>query len=207
MTEDPRIDELMEYLDSVDENGEPTSIALIAKRVTSYLKVVEGLREELDAGHAAIEQLEERADNLSTRLAERNSLRDDITLMAQSAAVKASFSTTSSKAAQLRGEAAEKQKNLRQFESEYEIDTKRYNEVSRLLESGQARLMETRDQIARRMNIIDALLQRAEIDWPAYFFEENRRLKSAKTGARVVRPASRGSGRGRRRIIRRRRAS
>lgn len=207
MTDDPRISELLEYLDTVDEHGEPTSIALIAKRVTSYLKVVEGLREELDESHAAIDQLEERAYNLSTRLAERNSLRDDITLMAQSAAVKASFSTTSSKAAQLRSEAFEKKQNLQQFEAEYQVDQKRFAEVNRLLESGQARLMETRDQIARRMNIIDALLQRAEIDWPAYFFEENRRLKSAKSGGRVVRPASRGSGRGRRRIIRRRRAS
>ena len=206
MNEDPRIDELMEYLDSVDAKGEPTSIALIAKRVASYAEVVGGLREQLDASHSAIEELESRAENLATHLNERNSLRDDITLMAQDAAIKASFSTTSARGAQLRKDGASKQKELRQFESDLAVDEKRFKELNRALESGRIRLMEMRDQIARRMNIIDALLQRAEVDWPSYFFEENRRLKSAKGAAKaVVRPAARG--RGRRRVVRRRRAS
>ncbi len=200
----------MSYLDAADDSGEPTSIALIARRVESYLEVVNSLREELDGQHAAIDDLEVRAINLSNLLEERASLRDDIVLMAETAATKASFASTAGRGAELRNNAAEKRKNLQEFEAKYAEDERRKKEVMRALETGQTKMMETRDQISRRMNIIDALLQRAEIEWPSYFFDENKRIKAKQVSqtSRTVRPRrSRSSGRGRTRIIRRRRAS
>ncbi len=198
----------MDYLDAVDEDGQPTSIALIARRVRSYLDVVENLRAELEEHHESASDLEVRADNLKRRVEERESLRGDITDMAQTAAMKATFATTSGRGTQLRNEAVEKRKDLQQFEKDYAEDEKRLKEVMRALEGQQTRMMETRDQIARRMNIIDALLQRAEIEWPAYFFEENKRLKSSKGGEEGAgAPLVRRRGRGRRRVVRRRRAS
>lgn len=176
--EDPRIDELLEHLDAVDENGELTSIALIARRGYSYLEIIENLRAELRDYHTSVSDLEQRAENLTQTISERSKLRADITDLAQTAAMKAAFSTTTARGAQLRKEASDKRKDLSQFEEDLAHDQARLKEVTRALEGKQARLMETRDQIARRMNIIDALLQRAEIEWPAYFFEENERLKS-----------------------------
>ena len=203
--EDPRIDELMEFLDSVDEDGQPTSIALIARRVSSYMEIISKLREELDEYHSSVEDLEIRRDNLAKRMDERKSLREDITQNAQDAAAKAAFSTTS-RGALLRKEAAEKRRELKQFEGDYVDDEKRFREVTKALDNGKSRLMDIRDQIARRMNIIDALLQRAEIEWPSYFFEENDRLKAAKgLEGELARPGQRR--RGRRRVVRRRRAS
>ena len=209
MIDDPRIDELMEFIDSVDDNGEPTSIALIARRVASYLEVVKGLRQELDESHASVLELEGRAENLATRLEERESLSADITLMAQDAAIKAAFSSSGSRSAQLRKDVAQKQSDLKQFQADYDEDSKRLVEVKRALNTRHTRLIEARDQIARRMNIIDALLQRAEIEWPSHFFEENSRIKSAHGGSgnAAARPAPKGRSRARRRVVRRRRAS
>lgn len=199
----------MEFIDSVDDNGEPTSIALIARRVASYLEVVKGLRQELDESHASVLELEGRAENLATRLEERESLSADITLMAQDAAIKAAFSSSGSRSAQLRKDVAQKQSDLKQFQADYDEDSKRLVEVKRALNTRHTRLIEARDQIARRMNIIDALLQRAEIEWPSYFFEENSRIKSAHGGSgnAAARPAPKGRSRARRRVVRRRRAS
>lgn len=206
--EDPRIEELMDYIDAVDENGDPTKIALIARRVDSYLEVVAGLRVELDEHHESVNELEERAANILERLQERDTVRIDITEVAQTAAMRASYVTTTGRGAQLRQDAAQKHKDLRQFEADYADDDRRYKEAMRALSSKQERLMEMRDQIARRMNIVDALLQRAEIEWPAYFFDENERLKAKKTSATSSTTRRRsGRGGGRRRIIRRRRAS
>jgi predicted nucleic acid-binding Zn-ribbon protein len=205
--EDPRIDELLQHVDAVDENGEPTSIALIARSVSSYLEAVENLREELQDYHSSVSSLEQRAENLTQSINKRSTLRGDITDMAQTAAMQAAFSTTTARGAQLRKDANEKRKNLTQFEDDFAKDQARLKEVMRAIQGKQARLMETRDQIARRMNIIDALLQRAEIEWPSYFYEENERLKAkqSNTSASPVRHVSKR--RPHRRIIRRRRAS
>ena len=207
MLEDPRIDELMDHIDDVDEHGEPTSIALIARRVDAYLDVVDDLREDLAKHHKFVEDLEERASNLRSTLLERDTLRGDITDQAQTAAMKAAVAITTAQGAQLRQDAMEKQKALKQFEADYARDEQRYKEAMRALESRHLLVMETRDQIARRMNIIDALLQRAEIDWPSYFFEENERLKAKNKTATSSTRRRGGRGRGRRRIIRRRRAA
>ena len=198
--EDPRIAELLECIDDVDELGAPTKLALIAKRVQSYVDIVAKLREELASFHTEVESLETRAENLSQLIEDRKTLKSDISEMAQEAAVKAAFSM-SSRGAALRKDAAEKHHNLQEFQGDFANDQKRLKEVMRALDSRRERLQETRDQIARRMNIIDALLQRAEIEWPAYFFEENDRLKAA---ARQGQPAPLRRRRGRRRVVRRR---
>lgn len=204
--EDPRIEELMDYIDAADDAGEPTAIALIARRVESYLEVVAELRVELDEHHKAADDLEARASNLAVSLKERELLRNDITDAAQTAVMRVALTTSTGRATQVKKEAAEKQRALQQFEADYENDDRRYKAALRALDGKQARLMELRDQVARRMNIIDALLQRAEIEWPSYFFDENERMKAKKSAASstVRRRPSRG---GRRRIIRRRRAS
>jgi chromosome segregation ATPase len=205
--EDPRIDELLEHVDAVDENGELTSIALIARRVSSYLEIVENLREELGDYHSSVSDLEQRAENLAMSIHERTSIRGDITEQAQTTAMKAAFSITTASGAQLRKEATEKRENLAQFEADFAHDQARLKEVTKALESKQSRLMETRDQIARRMNIIDALLQRAEIEWPSYFFEENERLKARQHGTTGSQTRHAPKRRSHRRVIRRRRAS
>lgn len=205
--EDPRIEELMDYIDSVDDSGQPTAVALIAKRVASYLEVVDDLRDQLSEAHGAVEDLEDRASNISIRLKERDGLRVDITDQAQTAAMKVAYTTTTGRGAQLRQDAAEKHRALQQFEAEYAEDQKRYKEVMRARTSREERLLDLRDQIARRLNIIDALLQRAEIEWPSYFFDENERIKARKKSATSSSTRRRSGRGGRRRVIRRRRAS
>ncbi len=196
----------MDYIDAVDDEGEPTSIALIARRVESYTEVIDELRDELQEHHEAVDELEIRASNLMKSLQEKDGLRGEITQAAQVSAMKAAMATTSGMSAQLRNAARQDQRALDQFEADYAQDETRYKSALRALDGKQQRLMEVRDQIARRLNIVDALLQRAEIEWPSYFFDENERIKAKKksTAAPVAR---RRSGRGRRRIIRRRRAS
>ena len=121
--QDPRIEELMDYIDAVDENGELTSIARIARRVSSYLEIVDELRSDLDEQHGAVEELEVRGGNLTDSLQQRDLLRDELTELAQTAAVKAAVTTVSSgRSVQLRNEAAEKQKELKQFEADYDED-------------------------------------------------------------------------------------
>ena len=201
--EDPRISELLECIDDVDDDGNPTKLALIAKRVQGYVDIVTKLREDLIAYHKDVESLETRAENLQQLLQDRSTLKDDISEDAQQAAVKAAFSN-SSRGAALRKDAAEKQDGLRQFKNDFGNEEKRLAEVMRALESRRERMLETRDQIARRMNIIDALLQRAEIEWPAYFFEENDRMKAEARQAAPSGLRRRRRGRGRRRVVRRR---
>ncbi len=195
----------MDYLDAVDDEGEPTPIALIARRVEFYLDVIDDLRSELSEHHHDVDELEVRASNLKKSLQEREGIRAQITEESQVAAAKAAVAVSTGQGATLRKDAAEKKRALDQFETDYEQDERRYKSALRALDSKQARLMEVRDQIARRLNIVDALLQRAEIEWPSYFFDENERIKAKKKAATIS--PSRRRGRGRRRIVRRRRAS
>ncbi len=213
--EDPRVAELMDYTDAVDEDGNLTSIALIARRVEGYLDGITELRQELDAGHSTIEELEVRAANLRKTLAERDELRDEMEEDAQTAIVKsAAPSATSAREATLRKEAMEKQQALSQFDADYDVDRRRLDEAMRALEGRLARQAELREQIARRMNIVDALLQRAEVEWPSYYFDENERIRSqnqrsaAPAASASRRRSRRGAGAPRRTtIIRRKKAS
>ena len=200
MEEDPRIDELLAHMDDVDEKGEPTLLALIARRVDSYEESIEKLREELEGYHGAVSSLETRAQNLAASISERDSIRVDLTSEAQEYAVRAAMSASSSRGAALRNEAEEKRTRLRQFEEEQSRDTRRLRETTRALEASSEKLTATRDQIARRMNIIDSLLQRAEIEWPNYYLDE---AKKNKAQGSVAQPRRRRRGRGRRITIRR----
>ncbi len=204
--DDPRIEELMEFIDSVDGNGEPTALALMARRVESHLKVVEELKEELASEHKPVAELEARASNLSQSLAERESMRDQIQEEAQTAAVKASVASTTARAAALRKTAEEKQNALSQFDKDLEEEQLRYRRAIRALESKQKQLTQVREQISRRMNILDALVQRAEMEWPAHFFGENERMKAQKQRGSAPPRRRRRSG-SRRIVMRRKRAS
>ena len=205
--DDPRIEELMEYAGTVDENGDPTSMALIAQRVGSYMEVVDELREQVTALHSDVEQLETRADNLSEQTDGQKARREELAEAAQVAAGRASGAVNTGHGARLRKEAAERKRLLDQFDAEFNEGEKRLAEVMKALQSRRQRLVETRDQIARRMNTIDALVKRAEIEWPEYTLDENKRIKgSAGSGQPMVR-RRRSGGSGRRRVVRRRKAS
>lgn len=206
---DPRIEELMEYEDTVDENGGPTSMALIARRVGSHVEVIDELREQVTKLHSDVETLEARADNLSEQVEGQRARHDELVEAAQVAASRASAAVNTGHGARLRKDAAEKKQVLDQFELEFGDAEKRLNETLRALQSRRQRLIETRDQIARRVNTIDALVKRAEIEWPEYTLDENKRLKGG-SGTPSRQPTvrrRRGSGSGRRRIVRRRKAS
>lgn len=206
--DDPRIQELMAYADSVDENGEPTSVALIARRVSSYMEVVEQLREQVTTLHSDVEKLEATADNLSEKVEQQKERHEELIEQARVTATRASSAVNTGHGARMRKEAAEATQQLEQFEVGYAEEQKRLQEVLKALQARRQRLIETRDQIGRRMNIIDALLQRAEIEWPDYLLEENDRLKGKgqQTAGNVV-PLRRRRGRGRTRVVRRRKAS
>lgn len=201
--EDPRIAELLEYVDAVDKEGNPTPLALIARRVKTYLEAVQKLRVDLSGYHSKVESFETRAENLSKAMEDRKSQRGDLNLEAQEAAVRAAFSTTS-RGVHLRKEAEAKHRDLKQFDQDFEQNSKRLKEVMRALENNRKMMVETRDQIARRMNIVDALLQRAEIEWPSYYMEENKRTKKPGQAGQPLRRRRRAPAR---RVVVRRRAS
>ncbi len=204
--DDPRIDELMEYVDAVDENGEPTSMAMIARRVATYVESVTESRDQISALHSDVETLETRADSLSAKVEEQKSHHDELAQNAQVAARLATTALNTGQGARLRKDAVEKRKILDQYEGELAEGEKRLSEVMRALQARRQTLVETRDQIARRMNTIDALLKRAEIEWPQYTLDENKRLKGSGSSESSAVRRRRPVGRGRKRIIRRRKA-
>lgn len=196
--EDPRVTELLECIDDVDDSGKPTKLAQIAKRVEGYLESIEETRNELKTFRSEIEKLESRAETLSALLQDRNSAKLDLTDEAQDAAVRAALATNSS-GATLRKTADSKLKALKQFEGDFTQAEKRLKEVNRALESRRQRLVDSRNVIARNMNVIDSLLQAADIEWPQHYAEEGGAEGGQSKGASVRRRR-----RGRRRVVRRR---
>lgn len=215
---DPRIDEILEHIDATDSRGEPTELAMVARRVQEHIGAVDELRDELTEAESTISEVENRAQVLTESLAERAKHRADLQYEAQDTAVRAALSSSSSGSASLRKQATHKRQNIEEFEKDFAEDQKRLDHAKETLRSRQGRIKQIRDQIARRMNTVDMLLQRAEVAWP----QEQRpaRRPAASKGHRQARrPAARqaprrsgGSravarGASRRVVVRRRKAS
>lgn len=201
--EDPRITVLMERLDDLDEDGKSTVLAQLARRIRTYSLDVEKLRNDLKDYHEQNKGLESSAESLTASIEERESLRDDLTLDAQEAATQAAVSRTVARGAQLQETAAKKRSELDQFEVDIKKDRRRLKDASGALSGARESVIDSRNRIAQRLGVIDALLHRADIEWPAYFYEEaeaHRQRKQAAAAPTVVRRRPK-----RRLIIRRRR--
>ena len=210
---DPRIEAILGHIGEVDRQGNPAELALVAARVQAHTDAVDELRRELEEIEGGIMDVENRAQVLAESLAERAKHRGDLQYDAQDTAVRAALSGSSAAAAQLRRQATHKRQNIAEFEKDFAEGQKRLEHARETLRSRQSRIKQIRDQIARRMNTVDTLLQRADVAWPA----ESRRPGRAAGSRPIRRPAPRPAprraarpvarGGARRVVVRRRKAS
>jgi chromosome segregation ATPase len=212
---DPRVEQILEHIGKVDRQGNPTELALVAARVQAHISAVDELREELEQSEGGIMDVENRAQVLAESLGERSKHRADLQYDAQDTAVRAALSGSSAGAAQLRRQATRKRQNIAEFEKDFAEDQKRLEHAKDTLRSRQSRIKQIRDQIARRMNTVDTLLQRADVAWPAEAGASARRNSGARpvrraaprpAARRATRPVTRTSS-ARRVVVRRRKAS
>lgn len=211
---DPRVEEILEHLGATDPQGDPTELAMVAARVRDHMNAVEDLREELGEVESGIQEVENRAQVLAESLGERAKHRADLQYEAQDTAVRAALSGSSAGAAQLRRQAGQKRQNIAEFEKDFADDQKRLDHAKETLRSRQSRIKLIRDQIARRMNTMDTLLQRADFTWPqeissarrsAGLPRQARQVAQRPASRRATRPVARGATR--RVVVRRRKAS
>lgn len=169
--EDPRIAVLMEQIDA-RHLGQPTPTAQVAMRVSSILQFVEGLRAQLMSHNVELAVLEERFVNLNERMNELNEHYNLLSELASTAAVRLMKTTNRSLRAQFLKDAERKQKNLDEFETDFQEHRERYTDIKHAFANKHEVIKEFINEIAMRMNTVDELLKSADISWPLYHFDQ-----------------------------------
>lgn len=168
--EDPRVAVLMEHIDA-RQLGELTPTALIARRVASILDFVKGLRVELMRHSTELVVLEEQFVNLGGRVKELEVHHKIVSEIASVAVMRLMKTTNQSLRVQFRKIAQTKQKNLDEFEADYQVHQERYRNIKQAFESKREVIKVFLDEIPKRMDTVDELLKSANISWPSYYFD------------------------------------
>ncbi len=200
---DPRFEEVLEFIDELDENGNPSTRAKIALKIEAYGQDVANLKKDLLVLEEEVVGLLETVAALDLAIEEQSGTKIALVAKAQDAAVNAAMS--GSGGARLRKVAEETRARIVEFDKDYEQDKARLAEAKISLAAKQRAIKDQRGNVVRRLNTMSSLAERAGLEFGKEMFEKSSQAQSApprapQAGAqRIVRR------RPPRRVVRRRR--
>ena len=196
---DPRFEEVLEFIDELDENGNPSTRAKIALKIEAYGQDVANLKKDLLLLEEEVVGLLETVAALDAAVEEQSGTKIALVTKAQDAAVNAAMS--GSGGARLRKVAEETRARIVEFDKDYEQDKARLAEAKISLAAKQRAIKDQRGNVVRRLNTMSSLAERAGLEFGKEMFEgPSQPQKAQQAGAqRIVRR------RPPRRVVRRRR--
>ncbi len=166
---DPRFKEVLEFIDELDGEGNPTTRAKIALKIQAYSQEVADLKNDLLILEEDVVELLETVAALDIAVEEQADIRLALVAKAQDAAVSAAMS--GSGGARLRRIAEETRDRIVEFERDLERDTARLAEARISLEAKQRAVKDQRGNIVRRLNTMSSLAERAGLEFCKEMFE------------------------------------
>ncbi len=199
---DPRFEEVLEFIDELDENGNPSTRAKIALKIEAYGQDVANLKKDLLVLEEEVVGLLETVAALDTAVDEQSGTKIALVTKAQDAAVNAAMS--GSGGARLRKVAEETRARIVEFDKDYEQDKARLAEARISLAAKQRAIKDQRGNVVRRLNTMSSLAERAGLEFGKEMFEKRSQAQPAPrapqaSAPRIVRR------RPPRRVVRRRR--
>ena len=116
---DPRFEEVLNYIEELDEDGVPTVRVKIALKIQAYAQDVDDLRKELATIEAGIGELQTIVDAQDIALSDQTDRKVDLVTEAQDAAVRAAMSGTGGGSTRLRKIAFATRGRISKFEKDF----------------------------------------------------------------------------------------
>lgn len=200
---DPRFEEVLEFIDELDENGNPSTRAKIALKIEAYGQDVANLKKDLLVLEEDVVGLLETVAALDAAVDEQSGTKIALVTKAQDAAVNAAMS--GSGGARLRKVAEETRARIVEFDRDYEQDKARLAEAKISLAAKQRAIKDQRGNVVRRLNTMSSLAERAGLEFGKEMFEKPSQAQSAPPRAPQVSAQRIVRRRPPRRVVRRRR--
>lgn len=162
---DPRFEEVLNFIEEVDEDGVPTVRAKIAHKIQAYAQDVDDLRKELATLEDSIGDLQAAVDSQDVALAEQSKRKIDLVNEAQDAAVRAAMSGSGGGSARLRKIALATRERIAEFEKDFAADSNRLAESQVSLDARKQAIKDQRGSIVRRLNTMSSLADRAGVEF------------------------------------------
>ncbi len=170
---DPRFQEVLEFIDELDGDGNPTTRAKIALKIKAYGQDVAELKSGLLVFEEEAGELLATVAALETALEEQTGMRTALVSKAQDAAVAAAMS--GSGGARLRKLAGDTRARIVEFEKDFDEDTARLASSRLSLEAKQRSIRDQRGSVVRRLNTMSSLAERAGVEFGKEMFEQPSR--------------------------------
>ena len=162
---DPRFEEVLNFIEELDEDGVPTVRAKIALKIQAYAQDVDELRKELATIEAGIGDLQANVDAQEIALAEQTERKVDLVTEAQDAAVRAAMSGSGGGSARLRRIALATRERIAEFEKDFVEESNRLAQSRISLDAKKQAIKDQRDTIVRRLNTMSSLADRAGLEF------------------------------------------
>jgi hypothetical protein len=162
---DPRFEEVLNFIEELDEDGVPTVRAKIAIKIQAYAQDVDNLRKELAQLEDGIGDLQATVDTQDIALAEQAERKVDLVTEAQDAAVRAAMSGSGGGSARLRKIALATRGRIAEFEKDFAEDSNRLAQSRISLDAKKQAIKDQRDTIVRRLNTMSSLADRAGLEF------------------------------------------
>ena len=162
---DPRFEEVLNFIEELDEDGVPTVRAKIAIKIQAYAQDVDNLRKELAHLEGGIGDLQATVDTQDISLAEQAERKVDLVTEAQDAAVRAAMSGSGGGSARLRKIALATRERIAEFEKDFVEDSNRLAQSRISLDAKKQAIKDQRDTIVLRLNTMSSLADRAGVEF------------------------------------------
>lgn len=166
---DPRFKEVLEFIDELDGDGNPTTRAKIALKIEAYSQDVANLKADLLVLEEEVTELLETVDALEIAIEEQSGTKMVLVAKAQDAAVNAAMS--GSGGARLRKVAEDTRARIVEFDRDVDEDTVRLAEAKISLAAKQKSIRDQRGSVVRRLNTMSSLAERAGLEFGKEMFE------------------------------------
>jgi chromosome segregation ATPase len=205
---DPRFQEVLEFIDELDDDGVPTVRAKIAIKIEAYAQDVATLRTDLSVLEEEVGELQATVNAQSAALAEQADRKIDLVTEAQDAAVRAAMSGGGGGAARLRNEALQTRNRIEEFGKDFDLEASRLAQAETVLNAKNRSVTDMRNSIVRRLNTMSSLADRAGVEFGTEIMEPGAPQTQARPQRAGQQAAPRAVRRRPRRVrVRRRRAS
>ncbi len=161
---DPRFEQVLEFIDELDDDGVPSIRAKLAIKISAYAKDVDNARNELRGLEEDVGELQTLVDSQTVALGEQADRRIDLVTQAQDAAVRAAMSGSGGASARLRKEAKNTRERIAEFGKDFDIESSRLAQSKNSLEAKKHAIKDQRDSIVRRLNTMSSLADRAGME-------------------------------------------
>ena len=200
---DPRFEEVLEFIDELDEDGNPSKRAKIALKIEAYGQDVGTLKKDLLELEEEVVLLLETVAALEQVVDQQADTKITLVTKAQDAAVNAAMS--GSGGARLRKVAEETRARIVEFDRDLAEDKTRLAEAKVSLAAKQRSIKDQRGNVVRRLNTMSSLAERAGLEFGKEMYEKPTQAQP--TQQRASQPSAQRVVRRRppRRVVRRRR--